>query len=305
VADGKVCTFGVRAVLSCLEAASGKVLWRKQPKDKAWPKYFTASSPIIIDGKCIAYLGGPGEGEVLAYDLASGKQEWKWTGAGPPYGSPVVITVAGTKQLVTPTERSLVGIGVADGKLLWENGFTAKYMNGTPIVDGTVVFYSAQNSGTIALKIEKEGDGFKAKELWKKAQSSHNYNTPVLKDGMLFGLAPAGKGAGGKGAGGKGGKKGMGKGGATNLFCMNAATGDVLWTDTTSRGECGTVLDAGPVLLSLSSNSELVVFEPSKAGYKEIARYKVADTPTWAYPVVAGNRVFVKGKDTLTLWTID
>ena len=35
------------------------------------------------------------------------------------------------------------------------------------------------------------------------------------------------------------------------------------------------------------------------------ARYRVADTATWGAPIVAGNRVFVKGRETLALWMID
>jgi hypothetical protein len=92
--------------------------------------------------------------------------------------------------------------------------------------------------------------------------------------------------------------------GPTNIFCMSAKTGDVLWTDPTKRGECGTILDAGSVLLALTSDSDLVVFKPSDKEYTEVAKYKVADTPTWAGPIVSGNRVFVKDRDALTLWTI-
>ena len=57
--------------------------------------------------------------------------------------------------------------------------------------------------------------------------------------------------------------------------------------------------------MALTSNSELVAFKPSGKGYEELAKYKVADTPTWAAPVVAGNQVFVKDRETLTLWTIE
>ena len=39
--------------------------------------------------------------------------------------------------------------------------------------------------------------------------------------------------------------------------------------------------------------------------FEEVIKYKVADSETWAYPIIAGNRVFVKDKDALTLWTID
>jgi outer membrane protein assembly factor BamB len=283
VADGKVCTLGVGGVLSCLDAGSGKVVWRKD--SKAWPQFFTASSPIIEDGKCIAYLGGRGKGEIVAYDLASGDEKWKWEGEGPAYGSFALMTVDGTKQLVTPTEKSLLAIGLADGKLLWQVPFAPQYNNGTPIIDGQTVIFSGEGVGTEALKVEKQGDGFAAKELWKKKESANRFNTPVLKDGLLFGLTPAGRG--------------------TNLFCMDAKTGDVLWTDKTPRGGCGAVLDAGSVLLALTSDSNLLAFKPSKTGYEELAKYKVADTPTWAYPVIAGNRVFVKDKDSVILWTME
>jgi outer membrane protein assembly factor BamB len=274
VAEGKVCVLGVGGVLSCLDAATGKVVWRKD--SKAWPAFFTASSPILVEGSCIAQLGGRGSGEVIAYDLSSGEEKWKWTGEGPSYGSPVLMTVDGTKQLVALTERSLVGISVVDGKLLWQLPFSAgRYNTSTPIVDGQTVICSGR-----ALKIEKQADGFAAKELWK-GESPNLFNTPVLKDGLLFGLSTR-----------------------RNFFCMNAQTGETLWTDATQRGDCGAVLDAGSVLLALTSDSELVAFKPSNKEFAELARIKVADTPTWAYPIIAGNRVFVKDRDALTLWTL-
>jgi outer membrane protein assembly factor BamB len=275
VAEGKVCTLGVRGVVSCLEADTGKLVWRKDTK--AFPKFFTASSPIIVDGKCIVYVGG-----LTAFDLASGEAKWQWKGGGAPYGSPVLMTVDGTKQIVTPTDSSIVGIAVADGKLLWQVPFSAKYMNNTPIVDGPTVIYAAQGTGTVALKIEKKGDGFDAKQLWKKSQASGQYNTPVLKNGLLFGLTPG-----------------------LNFYCMNAETGELLWTDTKKRGQCGTVIDAGSVLLALTSDRELVAFQPSNKSFMEVAHYKVADTDTWAYPIIAGNRVFVKDQNSLALWTIE
>jgi outer membrane protein assembly factor BamB len=167
---------------------------------------------------------------------------------------------------------------VADGKLLWQTPFSSgRYNTGTPVIDGQTVICAGR-----AFKVEKEGDAFAAKELWNSPATPHRYNTPVLKDGLLFGLT-----------------------GRQNFFCVNAQTGEVLWTDTAQRGECGTVLDAGTVLLALTSDSELVAFQPSGKGYTELARIKVADTPTWTYPVIDGKRVFVKDQDSLTLWTFE
>jgi outer membrane protein assembly factor BamB len=295
-ADGKVCTFGVAGVLSCYDADKGKLLWRKETK--AHPQFFTSVSPIIVDGKCIAYIGGRGKGEVVAYDLANGDEKWKWSGDGPAYGSPVLVTVDKSKQIVTPTEKEVVGIDAADGKLLWKAAYQAQYNSATPVADGQMIICSGPPDrrggagGTTAFKIEKKGDGFDAKETWTQPKTFAGiYNTPVLKDGLLYGLASAG-----------GGRMGQGP---TNIFCMKADSGDVLWTDPTKRGQCGEIFDAGAVLLALTSDKELLVFKPSDKKYEEVAKYKVADTETWAYPIIAGNRVFVKDKDSLTLWLIE
>jgi outer membrane protein assembly factor BamB len=108
---------------------------------------------------------------------------------------------------------------------------------------------------------------------------------------MLYGLSASGGG---------GGRMGMG-----NVYCMDAKSGKVLWTDKTPRGDCGAILDAGSVLIGLTNRQELFVFKPSDKEYTEVAKYKVADSATWAPFIVAGNRVFVKDQDSLTLWTIE
>jgi outer membrane protein assembly factor BamB len=155
----------------------------------------------------------------------------------------------------------------------------------TPIVDGATVIYSAPTGGTVALKIAKEDGTFTAATLWKKSDAAHKYNTPVLRGGLLYGLTAKGKGSA--------------------LFCMDIQNGETLWTDSTPRGQCGHVLDAGPVLVALSSDMYLVAFEPDKKGYREVARYPVAETQPWAAPLIAGNRVFVKDQNSLMLWTIE
>ena len=119
VASGKVVTLGVRGVISCFDVASGKKLWRKDDF-KAWPGFHPSSSPIIVDGLCIAQLGGKENGALVAYDLASGEEKWKWSGGSPAYASPVLFTVGGAKLIVAQTEAKLVAVNAATGKLAWE-----------------------------------------------------------------------------------------------------------------------------------------------------------------------------------------
>jgi outer membrane protein assembly factor BamB len=272
-------------VVSCLDADSGKIVWRKDTK--AFPIFFTRSSPLIVDGKCIVYIGG-NAGALTAYDLTSGEVKWAWKGAGAPYGSPVLMTVDGTRQVVTPTADSITGISLAEGKLLWQVKFGGSdYRNsfGTPIVAGATVMYSCEGKkggGTLALKVEKQGDGFTATVLWKVSLASYAYNSPVLQDGLLLGVASDRK-----------------------FFCMDAKTGDVLWANPTNLDQGGSVVHASGLLLALTLDAHLIVFLPSGKGYTEVVRYKVAESSTWAYPIVAGNRVFVKDREALALWTIE
>jgi hypothetical protein len=71
------------------------------------------------------------------------------------------------------------------------------------------------------------------------------------------------------------------------------------------RGGYGSVVDAGSVMMVLTPAMELVVYEPSAREYKELGRYKVAETATYAYPVASGKRIFIKDQDNLTLWMVE
>jgi outer membrane protein assembly factor BamB len=287
VADGKVITLGVGGVLSCMDAATGKVAWRNDEFSKAVPQFFTAMSPIVVDGMVVAHLGGKDKGTLVALDLATGSQKWKWTGEGPAYDSPVLATVDGTKQIVLLTEKGLVGVAAADGKLLWQVPAAPQgrcYNSATPIVDGQTVIFTGQGTGTKAVKIEKQGDAFAAKELWSNADLGTGFSTPVLKDGWLYGLSDK-----------------------SNLYAMNAQNGQAGWTDAAKRGmgNFGAVLDAGSCIMALPSNSELIVLKPSEKEYAELAKIKVAETPTYAHPVISGSRIFVRDQDSVILWTIE
>jgi outer membrane protein assembly factor BamB len=286
VAEGKVVVLGVGGVLTCLDAASGEVVWTNEEFSKIVPKFFTSASPIIVDGMAIAHLGRAGNGAIMALDLATGEEKWRWAGEGPGYDSPVLLTVGETKMLVTLTEKSVVGVDVADGKLLWQIPFPARrmaYNAATPIVEGQTVIFTGQGRGAKAVRIQKTADGFAAEQVWSNPDLAPQFNTPVLKNGLLFGLS----------------EKGV-------LYCLDAEDGKTAWTDTVKRGgSFAAILDAGPVLVALPSTSELIVYEPSGEAFEEVASYKVAETPTYAHPVLADGDIYVKDRDAVTMWAID
>lgn len=219
VAEGKVVTLGVRGTLSCLNAADGKVLWRKDEFGGSVPRFFTSSSPVIVDGKVVAQLGGQGNGALVAYDLASGEQKWKWEGDSPAYASPVVMTVGGEKLIVAETDGRILAVKASDGKVAWETPYTVQgrgYNASTPLVDGQTLIFSGSSRGTKAVRIEKEGDAYTAKELWHNPDASVQFNSPVLKDGKVYGLSAG-----------------------NELFCLDAKDGKQLWTAPAPAGQGG------------------------------------------------------------------
>ncbi len=70
-------------------------------------------------------------------------------------------------------------------------------------------------------------------------------------------------------------------------------------------GGYGSIVDAGSVFFALTPAAQLIVFEPNAKEFKQIASYKVGESGTYAYPIIAGNRVFVKDKDSVILWSIE
>jgi outer membrane protein assembly factor BamB len=284
VADGKIVTLGLTGVLSCLDAATGKPIWRKDDI-KGTPRFHIASSPLIADGMVIAQLGSEDAGAIVAYDLADGKEKWKLADQGPGYASPVLMTAEGIKQIVTLTSKAVVGVGLADGKLLWQIPFPAEgraYNAATAIVDGATVIYAGQGRGHKAVTIEKTDAGFKPKELWANAEVGVQFCSPVLSGGCLYGITDKG-----------------------DLYCLDAKDGKTVWTAPEKLGGYGAMIDAGTAVLALTSKSQLIVIKPGEKQYAAQATLKAGETATYAYPALAGGTILVKDQDSLILYAME
>ena len=191
VADGKVVTFGASAILSCLDAITGKVIWRKENPTNAVPQFFTGMSPLIVDNLCIAHVGTKDNGEVIALDLKTGNEKWKWAGDGPAYASPSIMTIDGKKHLIVQTEKNLMALNLADGKLIWQIATPVQqrfYNCVSPYNDCQKIYFTGQGNGMKAIKVERSGNEYVTKELWSNTGVGAKWNTPVLKDGFLYGF---------------------------------------------------------------------------------------------------------------------
>lgn len=287
VADaGRLYTFGIDGVLTAWELATGRVAWRKDfAKDfpETAPDFGVAMSPAVSGGLLLVHVGGNGNGALLALDTKSGDVRWTWKGDGPAYTSPVVATIDGTTQVITQSQRRMIGVAIRGGQLLWDFPFTTAYDQNivTPVVAGEVVIYSGLSRPLTAMRVSAGGGAWTTTEMWKNDELPMYMSSPVLAGGYLFGLTHRNRG---------------------QFFCADAKTGQTLWITRGREGENAALIKAGDLLMATTTEGELVIAPASPKAFTPIRRYTIAESPVWAHPVPAGDGVLIKDLEHLAYW---
>lgn len=284
---GRVFTFGIGGTLSAWQAQDGKLLWRKDfRKDfpSTVPDFGVAMSPIVSGIVLVLHAGGANAGAVLALAAATGETTWAWKGDGPAYASPVVAALAGTPQVITQSQRSLVSLALADGRLLWRIPFTTDYDQNaiTPIVFGDLVIYSGLNKAVTAVRPAQTAGAWQAPEVWRNADVPMYMSTAVEAGGYLYGLTHRSRG---------------------QFFCLDARTGKTMWTTKGREAENAAFVAADGVVMAMTTEGELVVLRANPSQFDLVRRYTIADSPVWAHPAPAGGGLVVKDEESLAYWT--
>ena len=282
VASGLVYTLGTSAVLSAFDEKTGAVKWRKDwSKEIDTSKLFTgtAMSPIIDSGLLIVHVGDDGAGAFRALDPATGAEKWNLPGHGPGYASPIVATLGGARQLITMTDKAIVGVGVPAGKELWQVPFPDEWNENivTPAVAGDVLIVSGTRKGTFGYRVGKDG----ATQVWHNPDVPMYMSSPVVDGSTVYGFSNRRKG---------------------QLFALDALSGKVQWTTEGRGGQNASLQLAGENLLVLTTEGELIVVKRNPAKYEEVRRYDVAESQTWAQPVVLKNGVVIRSADAVAFW---
>ena len=111
--NDKLFTLGASGILTCIDTKSGKILWKNTAYTAEVPRFFTGSSPLILEGKCIVQLGGHEKGIVAAFDVNSGKELWKLESVPCTYSSPIVMKTI-KNMILLYSETDLLGFPPTD-----------------------------------------------------------------------------------------------------------------------------------------------------------------------------------------------
>jgi outer membrane protein assembly factor BamB len=288
-ADGKLFTFGISGILSAFDAETGRPLWRldfsKQYKEGA-PDFGTATSPIFDRGLVIAHVGGEKLGALTAFDAATGAVKWAWSGDSPAYASPIVVELGGVRQVITQSHSNIVGVAADSGKLRWKIPFQTAYDQNivTPVLYKDALIFSGLDKGVFAVRLKHAGDAWSTETVWENKAVSMYMNSPVLSGDLLFGFSHLKKG---------------------QLFCLDARTGATLWTGPPRAGDSAAMLASSTTLFALIPDGQMLIAKVDAKALIEIRRYEVANSPTWAHPVVLSDGVLIKDLKTIARWGIN
>ncbi|NIP98487.1 MAG: PQQ-binding-like beta-propeller repeat protein, partial [Akkermansiaceae bacterium] len=222
----------------------------------------------------------------------------------PGYGTPVIETVNGHRQLLVWDAENVNGLNPDTGEVYWSVSFKPEFgmAIGAPRVWKDLVYVMGFNGKSGAIRVG--ADGRSARLVWGRDLRkgvAGVMNTPWLRDGHIY----------------SGGRRGL-------FRCVEIETGRRLWNvpdpllkaDGSGQGpwqHAFTVHHApsGRTLI-FNDHGEMIVARLSPEAYREESRIQVID-PThtvsgrllvWSHPALANKRLYCRNDREIRCWDL-
>jgi outer membrane protein assembly factor BamB len=283
--QGRIYALGATGELRCLDANSGAVIWGKniltdnQAKNLSWAQ---AASPLIVDDKVVVLPGGTGGKSVVAYNKMNGAPVWKSLDDPQAYVSPMLVELAGRRQIVVVSSYRVTGLAPENGKLLWSHPWNTDggiNVSQPIVVDRNRFFISSgYGKGAALVEVKGSGDSLTASTIWENKNMKNKFNSSVLHNGYVYGL-----------------DEGI-------LVCLDVNTGERKWKD--GRYGYGQIILAGNHLIVTSAEGEVALVKASPDQYTELARFPALKGQTWNYPAIASGRLLVRNSNEMAAYDI-
>ena len=284
--DGWLFALGASGELRALDAATGELRWRTNILTDAGAtnlQWAMAASPLVVDGLVVVLPGGDNSRSVAAYDATTGDIVWTVLSDVQGYAAPMLVELAGVRQIVVVTAERAAGLTVEDGTLLWEYPWATS--SGPPnismpvVIGGDQLFLSAgYGHGGALIEITETGGQLSARERWLTIRMKNRFSTSVLYEGHLYGLDES------------------------ILACLDAETGELAWKG--GRYGHGQLLLADGHLVVLTERGDVVLVRATPEGHDELARFAAIRGKTWNTPTIADGRLFVRNTTEMAAFDI-
>lgn len=274
---------GIRDLLVCLDAKSGKERWRVdlvKENQAVLPTFGCVCSPIV-DGDFIYIQAGA---SVVKLDKKTGSILWrtlKDSGGmyGSAFSSPVIATMHGQRQLIVQTREKLAGVDLSSGAVLWSRVVPSfRGMNIlTPTVLDATIFTSSYGNKSWLYKVAKTDEKFGVEEIWSNKAQGY-MSSPVIIDGHAY-LHLQNR----------------------RFTCINLKTGEQSWT-TEPFGQYWSMVAQGDRILALDQTGSLFLIKANPKQFELVDTRKISKADTWAHLAVCGDELFIRELNALAAY---
>jgi outer membrane protein assembly factor BamB len=309
--DDRAFVLGAMGHLHCLDAGTGKVLWKRDLNqefqlvaDNRMPIWGIAAAPLVYNDLVIVVVGGK-DATVVAFDTKYGDRQWSALRDRAQYASPILIRQAGVDVLVIWTGDSVAGVDPANGKVHWRHPFAPREMPigvATPVVHADRLFMTSFYDGAMMLKLQQ--DQPTVEQVWHRRGADEKntdglqsiISTPVFDGEHIYGVDSYGE-----------------------LRCLDASNGDRIWEDQTAtpRERWSTIhfVQHDDRYWLFNERGNLILADLSPSGYHELGRTHLIDPTleqlprrggvTWSHPAFAHRHIFARNDKELVCVSLE
>jgi outer membrane protein assembly factor BamB len=281
--DGRVYAFGGTGVLNALDANSGAVIWSRNAgtdAKKSIPEWGFSSSPAVIGNLVVLGI----DGQLIAYDRATGKPRWFGPKHGWSHSSPHIMTIDGVAQILYISNAGLTSVA-PDGTVLWEHKWPgAAIVQPARMSESDVLLSTLGNAmgsaGMRRLGVDHSSGKWNIQERWTSTGLKPYFNDFVVHKGYAFGFD------------------------GSILAAIDLQDGKRVWKGG-RYGEGQMVLLADQdLLLVTSGEGEIALVRATPDQFTEVARVKGIEGKTWNHPVVVGDVLLVRNGEEMAAFRL-
>lgn len=282
-ASGTPATDGTMIYVSVMDGANvvvaaydftGKQIWMQRPGTFSSPHGYSCS-PVLYKDKVIINGDSKGDAFIAALSRADGHTIWKIRLDKPAlsYSTPIFREIGGSTQMFFCGNKEVASYNPDDGSRNWFVNGPSEEFCASPVYSekAGLLFISSSwpQRHLLAIKPDGKGDVSNSHIAWRSTNGAYYVPSPIIAGDYLITTMSNGQ-----------------------VYCIEAATGNILWKEGLGRQYPSAVLANGLVYMP-NDEGVITVIKPGPV-FESIAKNAIGETMV-ASPAISNGRIYLRG----------